>query len=113
MSDFNSCYFLGHISSNIKYDKTVNNEEFAAFLLNCEPPENANSSLNNQYQIISIRTFKKKVIRYLKYVGAKIGDPCVVIGFVSSYQAEVKGKRLTANSVNGNKILIVKTRPNN
>ncbi len=111
MSDFNNCYFLGHIASNIKKGKTQNGEPFMAFLLNCEPAANANSSENNRNQYISIRTFKPKVIKYLESVGAKMNDPCVVIGFVSSYTTEVKGKRLTANSINGNQVLIVKTRP--
>ncbi len=111
MADYNVCHFLGRIASNIKYGTTQNGERFAAFLLNCEPAANANSALNNRNQYISIRTFKPKVIRYLEYVCAKRNDPCVVIGFVSSYATEVKGKHLTANSINGNHILIIKTRP--
>lgn len=111
MNDMNACYFLGRIASNIKYSKTQNGERFASFLLNCQPIANINSSRNNQNQMISVRTFKPKVIRYLEMVGAKMHDPCVVIGFVSSYRTEVKGKSLTANSINGNQILIIKVRP--
>ena len=111
MSDFNNCYFLGRIASSIKRGKTLNGEPFIAFLLNCEPTANANSSENNRNQYISIRCFKPKVIKYVEKVGAHRYSPVCVIGFVSSYQDEVKGKRITANSVNANQILVIQTRP--
>lgn len=113
MADFNSCFFVGRIASNVKYGTTQNGERFVGFLLNCQPAANANSSQNNQNQYISIRTFKPKVIRYLESIGAKMNDPCVVVGFVSSYRTEVRGKSLVANSINGNQIFIIKTRPYN
>ena len=110
MADLNECLFVGKIGSNIKKGKTQNGEPYIGFLLRCEPVANSNSSMNNQSQMISIRCFKPKVIKYLETVCAKMNDPCVVIGFVSSYRAEVRGKSLTANSINANQILIVKTK---
>ena len=108
--DINSCTFVGKIGSNIKKGKTQNGESYVGFLLRCEPPANANSSRNNQSQMISIRCFKPKVIKYLENVGAKMNDNVVVLGFVSSYSAEVRGKSLVANSINANQIFIVKLR---
>lgn len=108
--DINLCTFVGKIGSNIKKGKTQNGEPYIGFLLRCEPPANANSSQNNQSQMISIRCFKPKVIKYLENVGAKMNDNVVVLGFVSSYMTEVKGKSLVANSINGNQIFIIKVR---
>lgn len=102
--------FVGRIESNIKTGKTVNGEPFLGFLLSCEPVENENSSINNQTQMISIRTFRANVIKYLQKVELKRNNFVVVVGFVSSYQTEVKGKRLTANSINANHIFVIKTK---
>lgn len=109
MIDRNQCTFVGHIDSGIKRAKTQNGEDYIAFLLNCEPKANANSTENNRYQMISIRCFKPNVIKYLDKLNIHRGTPIIVFGFVSSYPTEVKGKQLTANSINANEIYVIKT----
>lgn len=111
MADLNQCTFVGRIASNIKKGKTQNGEPYIGFLLNCQPAANANSAQNNQNQMISIRCFKPKVIKYIDNVGAHLNTNVVVFGFVSSYRTEVKGKSLTSNSINANAIYIIQTRP--
>ena len=111
MADLNECLFVGKIGSNIKKGKTQNGEPYIGFLLRCEPVANSNSSKNNQSQMISIRCFKPKVIRYIEDVKAKMNTNVVVIGFVSSYPTEVNGKRLTANSINANHIYCIQVKP--
>lgn len=108
MADRNNLTLVGRIGSKIKKGKTSNGDKYMAFLLEIESRDTSNSSVNNYHQFISVRVFRAPVIKYLEKLEAKLGTHVVVFGFISSYQDEIKGKKITANSVNGNEVYIIR-----
>ena len=109
MADRNNLTLVGKVGSAVKKGKTTNGDDFMAFLLEIESRDTANSSANNRHQFISVRVFRAPVIRYLEKLNIGLGTHLVVFGFVSSYQDEVKGKKLTALSVNGQEVYVIRT----
>lgn len=108
MADKNQIVLVGKVGSAVKRGKTQNGDGYLAFLLEIQSKETANSSANNYHQYISVRVFRAPVIKYLDKVGIHLGMPLIVFGFISSYQGEVKGKKIIANSVNGVEVYAIR-----
>lgn len=106
----NRFYMSGVVDSEVKYDKTVNGEQYAWFALSIENRQAANSTDSNRYQNVSIMVFQKKLIEYMKSVRLKRNDLCVVFGWVSSFSREIKGKNYAVNGVNATQVFAVKTK---
>ena len=111
--DINSVVLIGRIGSVFKYAKSQNGNVYSYFSLEIEDKENAKDEMErNFYQIVHVMCFRKKVVEYLQKVGAKSGNRVVVIGYISSYSSELKGKKLISNGVCARDIFVVKTNNN-
>ena len=106
----NRFYMAGRVSSDIKFAKTVNGENYVWFALSIENKLAHNSTENNKFQDIGIMVFTKNLIDYIKRVNLKRNDLCVVFGWVSAFRHQVKGKDITGHGINATQVFAVKTK---
>lgn len=111
--DKNQVVLQGRIGSVFKEGKTQSGTTFIYFGIDIESRANATSTDNNYSQTLKVMVFKPRVIEYLRRVKARTGNTVVVFGFLSSFYDEVNGRSILVNALNGNEVLVVKTKPDN
>ena len=108
--DRNDLRLVGRMGGGFKSGTAQNGSPYIWFPLELESKQAQQSTDNNKYQRINIMCFRKPVIEYLKRVNAHAGNLVVIFGFISSFEAEVKGKQIISNGVNANEIYVIKTK---
>ena len=108
--DRNIVILQGRIGSVYKESKTQNGKPFVYFGLEIESKSNSRSTENNYHQTLKVMVFRKKAVDYLKSVGARSGNRCIVFGFMSSFYDEIKGKSVLTNAINADECYIIKTK---
>lgn len=110
--DKNIVILEGVIGDDFKYGKTQEAKEYATFSLciNSFIKELADSTERSHSQTyIRIFCFDKRIVAYLKKIGAHRGQRASVFGRLSSVKNEYRGNTFMTNNVTCRDIVVIQT----
>lgn len=109
--DKNIVILEGLIGEDFKYGKAVTGKEYATFSLsiNTTSREYADSTERTHSQTyVRIFVYDKRIVEYLRKVGARRGQRASIYGRISSHRNEYKGVVLITNNVVCRDVRIIK-----
>lgn len=106
----NICFLSGQIAAPLKFGHAQNGNEYVSFVLEVQTKENADVAEHQSDNKVSVMCFKSNIIKYIKEIGIGFATHVCLLGFVSSYRKEVKGKVLIINTVNATDLYAIKTK---
>lgn len=105
----NICFLSGQIAAPLKFGKAQNGNEYVSFVLEVQTKENADVTEFQSNNKVSVMCFKSSVIKYIREVNVNYTSHVVLIGFVSAYKKEIKGKLMVINTITATDLYAIKT----
>ena len=106
----NICFLSGQIAAPLKFGKAQNGNEYVSFVLEVQTKENADVTELQSDNKVSVMCFKSSVIKYIKDMDVGFATHVCLLGFISSYKKEIKGKLIIINTVNATDLYVIKTK---
>lgn len=106
----NICFLSGQIAAPLKFGKAQNGNEYVSFVLEVQTKEDADVNEFQSNNKVSVMCFKSNIIKYIKEMGIGFATHVVLIGFISAYKKEIKGKLMVINTVTATDLYAIKTK---